>query len=539
MNKFLRKALLVVGGVILSSTAWADQTIGDLGKGWAEAHSEGYVLSEGKSQNFTFSVTGFNSNKEWSSFVINVTKTNATAFGGANGYLFLRSVDWAYFTTDWNVEGPFNKNSFGEVKTNDVITNATIKTSVKRLGTKILIFNDITTQQNVKYRHYYEQDLGTTDDVYVFLCADNMVMNVSEVSQSDTEQITGTLLGVEDNTGVFGAGAREDFIVAPDKSLSFKFINYSNKLAILNSWTLELQQNTKYFDFGSDNRMWGDATWTGTAKVLWNTPGTGMYDWDTYIDDMYGATVVVTVKREGAKVTITALQTSTTGKEFGRTCEFTMSDTEKDLDFTARLLTEGGHLDLLPVTAEVGEYGWVTFASDYALDFSKATDGLTAYMVSGFEGNSVIKEEVTGTVPAGTGLLLKGAKGSYNIPILGSSTTNVTANKLVAGTGDEVAKEDGYTKYVLSVNSETNKAEFQRINAVSATVPVGKAYLKFEGAVSAPWLSFEGNGDATAIRTIDNGQLMMDNVYYDLSGRRVNQLTKGLYIVNGKKVIIK
>ena len=114
MNKFLRKALLVVGGVILSSTAWADQTIGDLSKGWAEAHSEGYVLSEGKSQNFTFSVTGFNG--QWASFVINVTKTNAIAFGGDNGYLFLRSVDWAHYTTDWNVEGPFNKNSLERLK---------------------------------------------------------------------------------------------------------------------------------------------------------------------------------------------------------------------------------------------------------------------------------------------------------------------------------------------------------------------------------------------------------------------------------------
>ena len=41
------------------------------------------------------------------------------------------------------------------------------------------------------------------------------------------------------------------------------------------------------------------------------------------------------------------------------------------------------------------------------------------------------------------------------------------------------------------------------------------------------------------ITTTNNGQLMMDNVYYDLNGRRVENPTQGLYIVNGKKVFVK
>jgi len=44
--------------------------------------------------------------------------------------------------------------------------------------------------------------------------------------------------------------------------------------------------------------------------------------------------------------------------------------------------------------------------------------------------------------------------------------------------------------------------------------------------------------DATGIHSIDNGQLTIDNVY-DLSGRRVAQPSKGLYIINGKKVVLK
>ena len=50
-------------------------------------------------------------------------------------------------------------------------------------------------------------------------------------------------------------------------------------------------------------------------------------------------------------------------------------------------------------------------------------------------------------------------------------------------------------------------------------------------------IDFDGEA-STAIKAIDNGQLMMDNVYYDLAGRRVAQPTKGIYIFNGKKVMM-
>ncbi len=68
------------------------------------------------------------------------------------------------------------------------------------------------------------------------------------------------------------------------------------------------------------------------------------------------------------------------------------------------------------------------------------------------------------------------------------------------------------------------------------------AYLEISGGSGAHAPAFIGFGDdngTTGIQTIDNGKLTIDNVYYDLQGRRVAKPTKGLYIVNGKKVIIK
>ncbi len=70
-----------------------------------------------------------------------------------------------------------------------------------------------------------------------------------------------------------------------------------------------------------------------------------------------------------------------------------------------------------------------------------------------------------------------------------------------------------------------------------ASIDGFRAYFELPATTSAPMLSIDG-GPATRIHSIDNGQLTIDNAY-DLSGRRVAQPSKGLYIINGKKVVIK
>lgn len=67
-----------------------------------------------------------------------------------------------------------------------------------------------------------------------------------------------------------------------------------------------------------------------------------------------------------------------------------------------------------------------------------------------------------------------------------------------------------------------------------------RAYFQIADANAAPVLSIDGeDGEATGIRSIEKEQLTIDNDYYDLSGRRVVKPTKGVYIMNGKKVILK
>ena len=181
--------------------------------------------------------------------------------------------------------------------------------------------------------------------------------------------------------------------------------------------------------------------------------------------------------------------------------------------------------------AAVGSTGWATYVAPTDLDFAGITD-VKAYIVTGHTDSAIDVEQMTGTVPAGTPLLLEGV--TTDVPVVaGSSNTDVSANLLKAGTGADSAAESGKTKYALSVADD--KATFKKIS--SATIPVGKAYLEFAETIDAPSLSF---GGTTGIMSVDNGQLTVDSSeVYNLNGQRVAQPTKGLYIVNGKKVIIK
>ena len=136
-------------------------------------------------------------------------------------------------------------------------------------------------------------------------------------------------------------------------------------------------------------------------------------------------------------------------------------------------------------------------------------------------------------VPAGTGLVLKATtpESAVNVPVFdGTSADNVSGNKMVgsATATTEIAANGGY---ILS------NGVFQP--ATAGTLAAGKAYLNIAVGAGARSLemSFDDN-DVTAIESVTKTQ-KADGQYFNLAGQRVAQPTKGLYIVNGKKVIMK
>jgi len=76
----------------------------------------------------------------------------------------------------------------------------------------------------------------------------------------------------------------------------------------------------------------------------------------------------------------------------------------------------------------------------------------------------------------------------------------------------------------------------------AGTLAAGKCWIELVPASEAHARKLaivaEGGLTPTGITSV-RGSKSTDNVYYDLSGRRVAQPTKGLFIVNGKKVVVK
>ena len=184
--------------------------------------------------------------------------------------------------------------------------------------------------------------------------------------------------------------------------------------------------------------------------------------------------------------------------------------------------------ELTSISATIGTAGYATYYTPYALDFS-GVSGLTAYTAT-VSGSKVTLTQV-GNVPAETGVILKGDAGTYNIPVIASSTTDKGDLK---GSASAVTKSetDGNAIYVL--NKVGENVGFYKLDG---TLEAGRAYLDIPEVSDARMLTFVIEGETTAIANVKS--VAADNGCYNLNGQRVAAPQKGLYIVNGKKVIVK
>lgn len=154
---------------------------------------------------------------------------------------------------------------------------------------------------------------------------------------------------------------------------------------------------------------------------------------------------------------------------------------------------------------------------------------------------------VSGTkIPAGNAVLVKAGK-AMQIPLIVSKhTSNVIAENMLKGlatTGDFIADPD-YKYYKLAYNNYNTKEGlgfyFGAENGGAFTVPAGMAYLAVPRSMAVKCFLLDGS--ATGIEGIEAGQTAEAvKTVYTLDGRKVEaqKLPKGIYIVNGKKVIVK
>lgn len=173
-----------------------------------------------------------------------------------------------------------------------------------------------------------------------------------------------------------------------------------------------------------------------------------------------------------------------------------------------------------------------TFASSSALDFSIPVDGLTAYRAT-VDGDNVSFVEVTDKVPAGEGLLLKAtAAGRYYIAQ--SITTPAAIENALVGTNSETTVGAG--TFVLYDGA--SGVGFYKTTAASFTVGAHTAYLPADASARS-FIALDGETTGVSAALVNNEEMVKSGEVYNLSGQRVAQPTKGLYIVNGKIVSIK
>ena len=203
---------------------------------------------------------------------------------------------------------------------------------------------------------------------------------------------------------------------------------------------------------------------------------------------------------------------------------------------TARRAVDDIILQETQVPVTIASSGFSTICNANALNLASLPTGLTAYKVetSNVHPGYVILTEVNTAVKANTPLILHGTGGaSYNIPTTTSDNDISSSNALKQGNGT-LSYEEGKSKYVLQ------GGVFKLVvDGTPASVPSTKAYLELTGGLAlANELTLDFS-DATGVKEVTSYKDEVKGEYYNLAGQRVAQPTKGLYIVNGKKVMMK
>ena len=190
------------------------------------------------------------------------------------------------------------------------------------------------------------------------------------------------------------------------------------------------------------------------------------------------------------------------------------------------------------IDVNIGSTGFATFSCPFPTDVPSS---VIAYYVTGYSGTEVTTEK-TKKVPAtlttptvGTGVIVEGDPGIHRFY---ETTTNTLTGNLLAGTGSgtyEVAdnttyvfaEKDGVVGFYLGVGDNTTQR----------TYAAYKAYLPLSGGSSREFYGLDFLNNPSGITAVKD--LKEEGRYYNLQGQPVAHPTKGIYIHNGKKVIVK
>lgn len=185
-----------------------------------------------------------------------------------------------------------------------------------------------------------------------------------------------------------------------------------------------------------------------------------------------------------------------------------------------------------PMNLNLNAYGYATYASEYALDFTTAkAEGYSAWEITevNYGTGTITFNQIKDKVAAGTGVLLMGDPSSEVTLTRTANGEALPDNKLEGITESKQVGDNQY--FGLKGN------EFVKVN--TGVVPAGKALLPIDNptaGVKSFTLIFN---DADGIQTIETVSAEKAQAIFNLAGQRLPKAQKGINIINGKKVLVK
>ena len=181
--------------------------------------------------------------------------------------------------------------------------------------------------------------------------------------------------------------------------------------------------------------------------------------------------------------------------------------------------------------------------------------GCTAYIIknvtqqgtTNFGKTTDVAIAAGSVIPKQTGFILKGTAGStvyYRAGLTGVTEVDVTGNLLVGTAVEKEFNDAGYKFYLFGKGAVGQGFYYQTGrdgNSIKLSAHRAGLKLSASGPDFAPAKELIFNFDdatTTGVNTVQPAVEKKNDVIYDLQGRRVTNPSRGIYIVNGKKVVI-
>lgn len=183
-------------------------------------------------------------------------------------------------------------------------------------------------------------------------------------------------------------------------------------------------------------------------------------------------------------------------------------------------------------TVSVSDAGYATYATKYNVKVPENNDVKVMTVKVNKDKSTITLNEVDANtvIPAGTGILVKAPAGNCDFVVTSDKGETLANNDLKAATENVTSVDDKF----FALTKIGDNVGFALV-ANGVVIPAGKAYLEVPAGSAAKFFSLDG--EATGINSVKTAKA--DGAYYTLEGVKTTKPVKGLYIHNGKKIVVK